>query len=65
MAGVPAKHLKYRFDKPIIEKLLKIKWWLLKDDIIKANIDLFTTDVSERLLDDLENKIMNEEIEHG
>ena len=27
VGGVPAKIIKYRFDKDIIEKLLEIKWW--------------------------------------
>lgn len=35
VAGVPAKIIKFRFDKEIIEKLLKIKWWALDDHILK------------------------------
>ena len=27
MGGVPAKVIKYRFSKEIIEQLLEIKWW--------------------------------------
>lgn len=27
VGGVPAKHIKYRFDEEIRNKLLKIKWW--------------------------------------
>lgn len=39
--GVPAKIIKYRFSKEIIEGLLKIKWWNWPDEKIKANIDYF------------------------
>jgi serine acetyltransferase len=30
--GIPAKVIKYRFDKDIIEGLLKKKWWNLSSD---------------------------------
>lgn len=39
--GTPAKISRYRFEKPIIEELLKIKWWNWDDVQIKKNIDLF------------------------
>lgn len=29
VGGNPAKHIKFRFEKEIIEKLLKLKWWEL------------------------------------
>lgn len=41
VGGNPAKHIKYRFSKEIIEKLLDIKWWDWKDTKIKDNIALF------------------------
>ena len=41
VGGNPAKHIKYRFSKDIIEKLLQIQWWNWTDDEIKQNIDLF------------------------
>ena len=34
VGGNPAKLIKYRFDKDVIEKLLEIKWWDLSDDKI-------------------------------
>jgi len=40
-AGVPAKVIKYRFDKQVIEKLMKIKWWDWPEEKIKENIGLF------------------------
>ena len=35
VAGVPAKVVRYRFDKPIIEQLLVSKWWNLSDDELR------------------------------
>lgn len=35
VGGVPAKVIKYRFDKEIIEQLLKLKWWNLPEDEIR------------------------------
>ena len=35
IAGVPARIIKYRFEKDIIEKLLESEWWYLPDEIIK------------------------------
>lgn len=34
VGGVPAKIIKYRFDKVTIEKLLEIKWWDFPEEII-------------------------------
>lgn len=41
VAGVPAKIIKYRFEKKYIDELLKIKWWDWPVSIIENNIDLF------------------------
>ncbi|MFW3405390.1 CatB-related O-acetyltransferase [Aliarcobacter butzleri] len=41
VAGVPAKLIKYRFDKKNIEKLLEIKWWDIDENKLRKNIDLF------------------------
>ena len=35
VAGIPAKIIKYRFNKSIIKKLLQLKWWNLDEKIIK------------------------------
>lgn len=48
--GVPAKVIRYRFDKPIIEKLLEIKWWNMPDKELKMNIGIFQTE-NFRLID--------------
>lgn len=41
VAGNPAKHIKYRFPKPVVEKLLKIKWWDWEEQLIKDRINDF------------------------
>lgn len=41
VGGVPAKIIKYRFDKYVISQLLKIQWWNWSIDIIERNIELF------------------------
>lgn len=42
VVGSPAKVLKYRFDKDIIEALLELKWWDTPIAVIKSNIELFS-----------------------
>jgi acetyltransferase-like isoleucine patch superfamily enzyme len=52
VGGNPAKHIKYRFNKEVIDKLLKIKWWNWSDYKINnylpllcsSNIDKFITE---------------------
>jgi acetyltransferase-like isoleucine patch superfamily enzyme len=39
--GVPAKVIKYRFSKEIIDKLLKIKWWDWDNDKLKNVEEMF------------------------
>ncbi|MGB5686044.1 MAG: DapH/DapD/GlmU-related protein, partial [Candidatus Electrothrix sp.] len=41
VAGVPAKIIKYRFDKKIINELLQIEWWNFDKQVLKDNISLF------------------------
>jgi acetyltransferase-like isoleucine patch superfamily enzyme len=35
VGGVPAKHIRYRFEKEIREKLLTSKWWEFDDIVLK------------------------------
>ncbi len=42
VAGVPARIINYRFDKPIIERLLRLCWWEFPPELLKKNIDLFS-----------------------
>ncbi len=41
VGGVPAKHLKYRFEPNIIKKLLEIKWWNWGFEKIKSRAKYF------------------------
>lgn len=41
VGGVPAKVIKYRFSKAMIEQFLKIKWWDWDINKIQENIELF------------------------
>ena len=51
VGGVPAKHIHFRFNTEIIERLKKIEWWNFPDDVIKKNIDFFSSFIN------LENNI--------
>ena len=39
--GIPAKHIRYRFSKEIIESLLEIRWWDWPEEKIRKNVHLF------------------------
>ena len=41
VAGIPAKHIKFRFGREQINALLRIKWWDWSDEKIKENIGYF------------------------
>lgn len=41
VAGVPAKIIRYRFNKEIIDKLLEISWWNMPEEKIKKHIKFF------------------------
>lgn len=53
VAGVPAKHLKYRFDEKIIQELINCKWWDLQENQLKEianyidNVEKFLEKVRE------------------
>lgn len=57
VAGVPAKIIKYRFPKNIIDELLRLQWWNLDENIIKDNISIWQNDFTDDSLKDL-NKIL-------
>jgi len=50
--GVPARIIKYRFEEPIIKKLLEIEWWNMPVQLLKGNIQIFSK--SKIRMDDLE-----------
>lgn len=41
VGGVPARHLKWRFEEKTREKLKSIEWWNWSDDEIRKNIGVF------------------------
>ncbi len=45
VGGNPAKFIKYRFDKDLIDKLLTIKWWNWCNEEIRCNIRYFNEDI--------------------
>lgn len=57
--GVPAKVIKYRFSKEIIEELLKLKWWNWDREVIKDNIHLFQSEITEDTINKLKNIASN------
>ncbi len=44
VGGNPARHIKYRFDKEIIDKMLSIQWWFWEDSKISQHKKWFTAD---------------------
>jgi acetyltransferase-like isoleucine patch superfamily enzyme len=53
VAGNPATHKRYRFDKEIIELLLKLQWWDLDDQKIKEIMPILAAQPSKKKLDEL------------
>jgi virginiamycin A acetyltransferase len=44
--GIPAKLIRYRFSKDVIEQLLEIQWWNWPFSKIKRNLKFFDTDLT-------------------
>jgi len=57
VAGVPAKLIKYRFEKEIIKFLLNLEWWNWNNEKIKRNKEFFMTDLSSVDINDLKKII--------
>lgn len=45
VAGVPAKILRFRFDREQIAQLLRIAWWDWDDAVFRSRIDDFSLDI--------------------
>jgi len=52
--GVPAKVIKYRFDKEIIDKLVCLELTKLPREVIVQNIELFYTEIDEESIEKIE-----------
>lgn len=59
VGGVPARIIKYRFDQKTIEKLLNLKWWNYPSDVLKSLVPLFQKGVSDEILIELKDKLMD------
>ena len=55
VGGVPAKVIRYRFPKEIVDKIEEIKWWNLKEKVLKEKIKIFQKE--NLTLEDLEELI--------
>ena len=42
VGGIPARHMSFRFDKPMIDFLLNLKWWDKPQQWIEEHADLFS-----------------------
>jgi len=49
VAGNPARVVRYRFSKPIVQRLLKLAWWDWPEESVRANLDWFFRPVPEFL----------------
>jgi virginiamycin A acetyltransferase len=53
--GVPAKHIKYRFNEDVISRLQKLQWWNLPIDKIEECVELLQSDDIVNFLTKMEN----------
>lgn len=47
VAGNPARVLRYRFSRPVVESLLRIAWWHWPETQVRANVDWFYRPIAE------------------
>ncbi len=50
VGGVPAKLIRYRYDEPTIEKLLRLKWWDWAPELIQKRLKLIRTGQVQELM---------------
>lgn len=53
VAGVPARHLGWRFTEDIRIKLKESRWWELPLEIIEKNHELFSKNIDEKVLEQI------------
>lgn len=56
VAGIPAKKIGDRFSNDIVSRLKCIKWWEWSEEKQKLFIDLFSKELDENIMDELENR---------
>lgn len=52
--GSPARVVKYRFSEEVIAKLQRLQWWEWPEEKIRANENLFASELDPNLLDTIE-----------
>ncbi len=55
VAGVPAKHIKFRYSEEKIKFLQNLEWWNWSEDKIKDNKDLFFSNLNTLSLTEINN----------
>lgn len=65
VAGVPAKVIKQRCPRELADRLNNAKWWNLTPEIIKANINLFTEEISDTSVRKIEQLCRQENNKFG
>ena len=53
VAGVPARVIKYRFEEPVIERLLRLRWWDWPEERILEKWPLLSQELTVEVLDQL------------
>ena len=56
-AGVPAKIIKPRFSKEIIEELQELKWWNLSIEVIEKNVELLQSSNIEEFIREIRTAV--------
>lgn len=56
VGGVPAKHIKYRFEEPVRKQLIALRWWDWSIDKIQQSKGLFAYKVNNETVDVLSEK---------
>jgi len=51
--GVPAHVINYRFDDSTVARLLEIEWWDFPDEVIRDNLELFSSFPKEYFLNEM------------
>ncbi len=47
VSGIPAKFMRYRFDRELIDQLESLRWWDWDDEVLKARISFFKSPLNE------------------
>lgn len=53
VGGVPARHIKYRFDTEVINELSDIAWWNWPDEMLEKNAHLLRSEPTTKILSEL------------